>query len=94
MHLNEKYLTNATDGLTELKWLVSSAEQKSELAHKNLVSDKIYHTEILRHLPSPICFFVLPFFLPFYEKPLKTVGISIFHTIYQIVKKGIDCVIP
>ena len=26
MHLNEKYLTNTTDRLTELRWLVSSAE--------------------------------------------------------------------
>lgn len=32
MHLNEKYLTNATDGLTELRWLVSSAEQNA-LSH-------------------------------------------------------------
>ncbi|HAD73664.1 MAG TPA: hypothetical protein DCF85_05270 [Alphaproteobacteria bacterium] len=54
MHLNEKYLTNATDGLTELRWLVSSAEQKSALAHKNLISDNIYRTEILRHLPFPL----------------------------------------
>ena len=36
-------------------------------------------------------FIVLPFFLPFYEKPLKTVGISIFHMIYHIVKRGVDC---
>jgi hypothetical protein len=34
VHLNEKYLTNATDGLAELRWLVSSTEQKSALAHK------------------------------------------------------------
>ena len=54
MHLNEKYLTNATDGLTELRWLVSSAEQKSALAHRNLISDNIYRTEILRHLPFPL----------------------------------------
>ena len=54
MHLNEKYLTNATDGLTELRWLVSSAEQKSALAHKNLISDNIYRTEIMRHLPFPL----------------------------------------
>jgi len=36
-------------------------------------------------------FVVLPFFLPFYEKPLKTVGICIFDIIYHIAEKGFDC---
>ena len=46
---------------------------------------------LLSKAPSPSAFVVLPFFLPFYEKPLKPVRISMFHMIYHIVKKGINC---
>ena len=46
---------------------------------------------LLSKAPPPSAFVVLPFFLPFYEKPLKTVGISIFYMIYHIVKRGVDC---
>ena len=51
---NEKYLLTFTDELTELRWLISSAEQKSALAYKNLISENIYRTEIARHLPFPL----------------------------------------
>ena len=63
MYLNEKYLTSATNGLSELRWLVSSVEQESALAHKNLIFDNVYITEIQRYLPYPICFCYFTFFL-------------------------------
>ena len=53
-NLNRPSFFNSTNEIAELRWLVSSAEQQAARSHKNLVSENIYRSEILKHLPLPL----------------------------------------
>ena len=52
--LNKPFLINLPNELAELRWLVSSAEQQAARSYKNLISENVYRSEILKHLPFPL----------------------------------------
>ncbi len=52
--LNEPFFINLPNELAELRWLVSSAEQQAARSYKNLISENVYRSEILKHLPFPL----------------------------------------
>ncbi len=53
-NLNKPVFINSTNEIAELRWLVSSAERQAARSHKNMISENVYKSEILKNLPFPI----------------------------------------